>query len=201
MTHTDTQYRLWRSRPFSNSQYTKWLWNKEEWYESYLLGIFQPGNPAMDFGKRFAKSVELNAPMAPVLIYSHREFPSEASLDGLPLVGYYDTWDPVELRLVDHKTGKLWTQKKVDDTSQFTFYCLLNYLTNTIRPEDTDIKLQSIPCGIRSDFTYGFELDKNGAAQIHTFDTKRTMTQVLQLASDLKRTRKEMEEYIEQRKK
>lgn len=189
----------WHERPYSWSQHSAWEYDKNEWYKRYILGEKTPETPALVFGKKFAESVEFKTPMAPVIIYSKTEHGVTANLDGLNLVGYFDTWEPDELKLVDHKTGKVWTQKKVDETGQFTFYCLLNYLTLKVKPEDHDIKLQSIPCGTRPDFTYGFDLDENGNAQIFTFDTRRTMRDILQLASDIKTRRKEMEVYAQAR--
>lgn len=188
------QRKIWEKRPYSWSQHSSWQYDKNEWYKRYILGESTPSNPALDFGKKFADSIEWGTPMAPVLIYPKVEYGIKASLDRLELVGYLDSWCPERLRLAEYKTGvKKWDQKRVDEHGQLTFYALLHYLANQIKPEDIHMILQWLPTKTHANFTFGL------VGEIHTFETRRTMREALMLASEIQSVRKEMEEYITSR--
>ncbi len=188
---TPEQKQAWSLRAYSWSQHSCWQYSKDDWYNRYILGNSTPSNPALDFGKKFADSVEWGTPMAPVLIYPKVEFGIKTKIDTLELVGYLDSWHPEELKLAEYKTGvKKWTQKRVDEHGQLTFYALLHYLSDKIKPEDIHMTLQWLPTKTFPDFTFGL------TGEIHTFETARTMRDVLMLATEIKATRKEMEEYL-----
>jgi hypothetical protein len=202
--HTPLQLSLWHARPHSYSQHTSFKeYSKEEWYQHYILGYPTPANVMMTFGSTFGKSVENRKPMAPVIAYEHMEYPLKVKTPwGLELVGYMDTWEPEQRIMRDYKTGpKLWDQKRVDNHKQFDFYAFELYLIDKIKPEDIQFFIDWIPCEFKDDGTYGFKLNERGEAQIHTFETKRTMTDILRFAKEIKETRKEMEEFIENRGK
>lgn len=195
MKPTPQQIEIWRNRPYSWSQHSAWEYDKFAWYDRYILGNSTPSTPALEFGKKFADSVEWGTPMAPVIIYPIVEHGLKAKLDDLELVGYLDSWDPENKKLAEYKTGvKKWDQKRVDNHHQLTFYALLHYLVDGIKPEDIEMVLQWLPTCVRADYSYGFV----DPAEIHTFTTTRTMRDVLQLATEIKATRKAMEKYVEQ---
>lgn len=189
----DERITTWLAREFSWSQISSWEYSKDQWYSKYILGEVQPETPALIFGKAFAKSVEDGAQEAPVTTFSKREYRVTASIGDIALVGQFDCWEPETKELIDHKTGvKPWDQKRTDGHRQLTFYAMLLYLSEKIKPEDIRFQIQWIPTGIRSDFTFGFLTDP---PVVHTFHTKRTMLDVLTILSDIKRARKEMKRY------
>lgn len=195
----DPRITAWLSRPFSWSQLSSWEFSPEQWFENYILGKEQPTTAALTFGKDFAKSVEEDRHVAPVITYSKREFNVSATFGDIALVGQFDCWEPDEKKLIDHKTGvKPWSQKRTDGHRQLTFYAMLLWLTEQIKPEDIQFTIQWIPTGVRPDFTFGFLSDPPVP---QTFHTKRTMVDVLTLMSEIRKARKAMERYAKQRLK
>lgn len=187
----------WRSRPYSWSQHSSWAYNPHEWYKRYVLGEKMPESPALLFGKAFADSCEAGAPLAPVTLYSVIEHPMEAELDGIALTGFGDSWEPSTRLLREYKTGvKAWDQKRVDEHGQLTMYSLLLWLIDKTRPEDLTIHLDWLPVVTTPSFTLDFQRGEDNQPVIHTFETNRTMTDILRFASDIKRTRTDMEAYI-----
>lgn len=197
MKPTEEQINRWRQRSYSWSQHSSFSYSPEQWYSRYILGEATPETPSLKFGKALSESVEWGTPMAPCLIYKSVEHKLEGELDGLKLVGYMDSYDPDELKMCELKTGeKKWTADRVDKHQQLDFYAMILYMSHKVRPEDLHITLQWMPTGTRSDFTFGFILDKEGKAQIHSFETRRTMLQILKMCADIKKTRSDMEAYI-----
>lgn len=186
--------KTWSARPYSWSQHSSWQYDKNQWYDRYILGNKTPSSPALEFGKKFADAAEWGTPMAPILVYPITEHGITAKLDDLEMVGFLDGWHPEEKKLIEYKTGKAkWDQKRVDEHGQLTFYALLHYLANQIKPEDIHMTLQWLPTTTLPDFTFGL------IGEIHTFETSRTMRDTLILAADIKSTRIEMERYAQTR--
>lgn len=193
---TPTQLTTWLVRPYSWSQHSLWQYDKNAWYDRYILGLQTPSTPALEFGKKFADSIEWGTPMAPVTLLPIVEHGITTKLDDLTIVGFLDSWDPEDLRIAEYKTGvKKWDQKRVDQHGQLTFYALLHYLKDKVKPEDISMFLEWVPTCVRPNMTYGF----TDPAVIHHFDTRRTLRQVLELAVEIKATRGEMEEYAKKR--
>ena len=206
MTH-DPRILTWRSRPYSWSQHSSFLFSPEQWHDKYILGIEQPDSPELIFGKTFADSCEARTPLAPVTLLSKVEHPFEALLDGIPLVGYADTLDDTTMRHTgEYKTGvKPWDKKRVDAHGQITLYCLMNYLTNKVRPEETRLFLEWVPTkrvpkhnGDMMGFDYDIEFASEPPEVLH-FETERTLVQTLEFALEIKRTRAAMESYAQTR--
>ena len=188
---TEAQIAQWLARPYSWSQHSSFKYDKSQWYLRYILGQDTEESPQLKFGKKFADAVEWGNPMAPLTIYEFTEHCVQSTLDGLDLVGHLDSYDKKNL-LAEYKTGvKKWDQKRVDQHGQFTFYALLLWLRDKKKPEDIEMILQWVPTAFRADFTYGF----TDPAQVHTFTTSRSMADVLRLAGEIKKCRKEMHEY------
>lgn len=203
MTPTPSQIQHWSQRPMSWSQFSSWHFDptREQWYRRYILGEATPETPALKFGKRFAESIEWKEPMAPVMILPSVEHKLEATLDDLQLVGFMDSYCPDTSHIMEYKTGQsLWDQVKVDGHQQFDFYLLMIYLNTKQRPENHKLTLQWLPTKqtINPDFTtsFGFALNPDGTAPIHTFETSRTTLDILRFAKDIQDTRKAMEDYI-----
>ena len=186
----------WHSRPLSWSQLSAWTWNKSTWYEKYILGKKQESKE-MDFGKKFAESIENNTCEIKELmanIQPRKEYPYKVVFAGITLCGFADAVCDKTFKKIDEvKTGKKkWDQKRVDNHHQITMYVLMNYITHKIPPEEVDCTLFWIP----TEETGSFTIDFAKPIKVHTFHTKRTMSDILQFGECIKKTKKEMEEYI-----
>lgn len=197
----------WRERPFSFSQHSSWYWNKEDWFNKYILDLPERVTPELIFGKAFADAAEARTPLAPITMLSIMEQPFNATLEGISLVGYGDTFEETgDIVLGEYKTGvKPWTQKRVDEHLQFTFYLLMKFLADKVTPEQVRLFLQWVPTvkvprdnGDMSGFDYDIAFASN-PPMVHTFYTERTMSDLLALAEDIIKVRKEMEIYAKVR--
>lgn len=204
MIPTPEQLTTWRKRPYSWSQHSSFKWNPEQWFNKYILGTKEVTTPELAFGKVFADSCELRTPLAPVTMLSRMEQDFSVKFDDMTLTGFMDTFDDASLRSIgEYKTGmKPWTQKRVDEHGQLDFYCLLNFIQNKVRPEDTTLFLEWVQTerkhiierdGFGFDYQMVFATDP---PQVHHFDTSRTLVQVLEFGNQIKQTRRDMEAYI-----
>lgn len=195
MKHTRAQVKAWKERPYSWSQHSSFEYSPEQWYDRYILGLPMEESPQLKFGKKFADAVEWGKPMAPLTVYTYTEHAVKAILDGIEVLGFLDSYDK-ENKLAEYKTGaKAWDQKRVDKHGQLTFYAMLLWLRDKKKPEDLEMILEWVPCCFRPDYTYGF----TDPAVVHTFDTKRTMRDVMMMVGEIKMRRKAMEEYVKSR--
>lgn len=193
-----------QTRPFSWSAKSSFDWDKEQWYQKYILGIKQPDSPELLFGKKFADSCEIRKPLAPVTLLSVVEHEFRFRLGDIPIIGYADTF---EKKTKDHtgefKTGvKIWDQKRVDNHGQISLYALGNYLLEKIKPEKCRFFLEWIPTrkvprknNDYSGFDYDIDFRDIEPMVIH-FETKRTTRQVLEFGVEIKNTLREMEQYV-----
>lgn len=180
-------------RPLSWSQLSSFKYRPSQWYKKYVLGEEEPPSKEMLFGKLVGESFCSDTPMAPVVRYSHMEYKFEATLDGITMIGYADSYDPEKKLLREYKTSRkkgYWNHKKVNEHHQLTMYCLMLYLSEKIKPEDVTIHLDYIPVHIECG-----EMAIVDPVEIHTFKTKRTMTDILKFANEIRTIRAEMLEY------
>jgi hypothetical protein len=178
---------------------------KEEWYKKYVLLEPIPFTPRekarMKLGTDVGKRLEVDPsylPQVPRLGKDEYKFLVKLNKD-ITLTGYADTFNHITYKeLGERKTGANWTQKLVDEHGQITLYCLLNFIQNKIKPEDTEIHLCWLPTEEieHSDFHYEFKLVDNIEAHIQIFKTKRTMQDILKFAGEIKKTYAEMSDYV-----
>lgn len=191
-------------RPYSWSQHSSFRdYDKEKWYQSYVLGIREPSNPRMDFGKRVGTRLETDPTYIPqiprhTMEYGIGQEGNECKLGKIALVGFMDSYDPDKKIISEFKTSSAngWNQDKVDDSyksgGQLTFYCLLLLLKENISPEDITIKLYHLVTQEGGDFSISFK----SPFTINIFETKRTTSEVLKFGASIIKQRKEMEKYI-----
>lgn len=194
------QINKWKLRPVSWSQLSSWEWNKEEWYKKYILDEPYNGSPETEFGSRVGKKLETDPNYLPMIPrYKKMEHEFRVKMGDLTLVGFLDTFCTITNKKIgENKTGvKKYDQKRVDEMGQLTMYCLLNYITNKIKPEDTDIFVAWMPTIRKESGTFEVviefvpDIEKN----IKIFKTKRTMVDILKFAGYIKKTYKEMQKY------
>lgn len=192
----DERIAKWLQRPMSWSQISSWEWGSYQWFEKYILDKPIEETVALKFGKEFATAVEHNKHTVPLTVYKKNEYEIRGTYDGIPYVGILDSWNPETKELAEYKTGvKKWDAKRVSGHRQLTFYAMLLYLFEGIKPEEVKMILQHVPTEVKSDFTYNF-VDEN---KVLTFETSRTMLDVLELMKDIKVARVMMEKYARSR--
>lgn len=187
--------KIWKARKYSWSQHSSFRdYNKEEWYQSYVLGNKKPTTREMTFGSLVGKRLETDPTYIPQLPRgTHMEYGIDVKLEKFELTGFMDVWDNDKRHIGEFKSGKNpWTQERVDSHDQITFYNLLLLLRDKIKPEEVSNTLYWLPTQDNSDFSISFVRP----FRIESFTTKRTTAQVLKFAAEIIKQRKEMLEYI-----
>lgn len=189
-------------RELSWSSISSFEWNKEEWFEKYILDIKPETSPEMEFGKKIGKLLELNPSYLPeVPRYGMDEYKFKVIFNKIPLIGFADSFNHITWnQLGERKTGvKEWDQKRVNQHGQLTLYCLQNYIQNRVNPKDVEITLTWIPTKKVRKGHFGINIDFDPKKPIKTFKTKRSMTDIIKFGQKINKIYKEMEEFIEQK--
>lgn len=168
-------------------------YDKEKWYESYVLGVRHPPNNAMKIGIDVGERIVSDPTFLPTLerpeIYEQNLI---ANLGGVNITGHIDGFSPSIPAICEYKTStnhSRWDQKKVDEWGQISFYCLLVYIHYKIPPEKLRLRLWAIPITEHGDFSWT-------ANEPKMFSTKRTMLDILKFGRLIKETHKEMEAFV-----
>lgn len=190
------QINKWLERPLSWSSISSFLYSPEQWYIKYILGIEEPPSKEMLFGKVIGHRLETEPDFLPIITrYSKMEHPFKCNFGKIPLIGFADTFCDITFKkLSEFKTGKKkWDQKRVDSHGQLDMYLLMNWIMNKIRPEDVYISLVWMPTQDNGDFTISFvePIEDN----IKTFQTKRTMKDILNFGLKINSVYKQMQDY------
>jgi len=183
--------------------------SKEKWAQVYIYGEKLGTNRGQAFGRTMAESFEndeltgdinLDIVMAKVPRYEIRDQSITAELkDGKKTIVILIKPDTVKKdysAFQEDKTGPVgaWTQKKVDESGQITFYATGLYLASGKIP--ADIKLNHFETEKVWNETGGFRIKSNG--EVRTFDTKRSMAQVLKMMVRMKRAQEGIEKLCEE---
>jgi len=171
-------------------------YDKDEWYESYVLGNRSKPNKAMLFGQFIGEKLAINPDFMPEVprpaIYEQE---LHGKLDKINLVGHLDglTLEP-NCELLEYKTStnrNRWNQESVNNWGQVTFYCLLLYLNFKIVPEDIRIRLVSI---MGEEAEESFDITETG--EFFVFETKRTLKDLLVFGAELKAVHTQMKKFV-----
>lgn len=188
-----------KKRPLSHSQLGSWEWDKEQWYNNYILGIREPATPAMKFGNVVGDSIGTKKSLVPDLQPPGvKEYKLTGNLDDIYMIGFADHYCDKTLVLHENKTSdnlKRWNQKKVDSHTQLDMYLLLLFLSERIKPEDVEVYLNFIPVERGGDMIYRVP----EPPVYHQFKTKRTSVDLLKYSQYIVDTVKEMEQYAKER--
>lgn len=135
-------------RPYlSWSQIRLFEFSPDLYVRRYIYGEVEPQTEAMRLGKRLARAIELREETGDDALdnllnsfpaYPQREWEIKADLEGVevPLYGVLDGFDEAGLRIGEYKSGKLWTQKMVDESGQLKMYALLVWLKYKRMPSE-----------------------------------------------------------------
>ena len=172
-------------------------YDKNEWYKKFVLGIKGEINPFMQAGIEIGEKLATDPNYLPEVprpeIYEH-SWEDLVKLDGIKLTGHIDGWSPTFKQLLEYKTSvnrTKWTKESVKKHGQIDFYCLLLWLHDKIKPEEITIYLVDIPVEMSGEF-----IVKRSQEPVQIIPTKRTMVDILKFASEIKKTYKEMQEFI-----
>lgn len=124
----------------SNSQYDKWHSDRKGYINEYFKGIKnERENDFMTFGKKVALNIEKGEfADDPVIVFASSFLPraGNAEYEGtttlntpygdIKLLGKFDDFDPEEVKVYEHKTGKTkWTEARVKKHGQLKFYSVI----------------------------------------------------------------------------
>lgn len=116
----------------SYSAWNLWLRNKDEYRRIYYEGGKKMETKETIFGKQIAEILEKTDLLSHVKHYELQEHPIEVEVEGVKLVGYLDTFDPILCAFGEHKTGHLtkdgkapWDRVKVAQHKQLDWYSFL----------------------------------------------------------------------------
>jgi len=194
-----TQMEVWKERPVSWSQLNSWKYNKQQWFNSYILGErFEP-NAGMIFGNVVGDTLGLGRKksMVPNLekdLKGDKEHKLVVKMNGNTLIGYCDHYCPEKLILNENKTSQnklRWNQKAVDDHGQLTMYTLMIMLRDKVKPEDIEIWLNYVPVFNRP---FG-GMHIPDPDEFYRYQTTRTSVQCLNFGAMIQKTLIEMEKY------
>lgn len=180
------------NRPLSWSSISSFEYSPEEWYRRYILGEKSIDTREMEFGKLIANSFSTDKPLAPVKLYEIVEYPLTVVFNGIPLMGYVDTYDPKTHNFREFKTGKkIWDQKRANEHGQLKMYALLLFIMHKVKPENYKIHLDWIPTQDNGDFSISFV----EPIKVYTFEVKLTMKDIVIFGAYIKDTYKRMQEF------
>jgi hypothetical protein len=206
-----------KTRPLSWSAISAFEWNKEEWWEKYVLhqdctrdqdgllgwcAVTESHNRScpvvaqskeLEFGSYIDKRLQVDSEFLPhVPRYPLMQYEMKASFMNMPLIGLPDGLSFEQLTLADYKTGKKpWDQKRADETGQLTMYLLLLYLLEKVHPEEFDCIIHWLPTQANQDFSISL-IDDSDLVTLHT---TRTMQDVLAFGKRINTTYNLMEQY------
>lgn len=186
----------------------KSLWKKDpkKYVERYLYDASQYVTREMAFGKRLAVAVEedtrdedeiLNAVIDKLPKLEKPEVEVRADMKiGKEIVPLYGKIDHAKLDLTairEYKTGKgKWTQRKVDEDGQITFYCTMIFILTGKIPND--IILAWAPTIDDPEAPGGISC----TGEVIEFRTHRSISQVITEMADIKKVWSEIQEMCEQ---
>lgn len=178
---------------FDNPDYPKYS-DPEKWYKRYILKEEEPTKAVFEFGSKIDTLIQTDSTFLPELPrYPKMQYKLEGVYKKIKLVGYADGIDFENNILVDYKTGKqAWDKKRTDQTTQLTMYVTLLYISKKINPKKIQCKIYWLETYEKGDFTIDFVKDM----QVKTFETKRTMADVLKCLGWIERTVKAMDKYV-----
>lgn len=184
-----------KSRPLSYSQLASFEYDKDQWYDSYVLGKRGPTNHNMRAGNVIGDSIGTPKSYVPDLQPPGvKEFKLDANLGDIWLVGYVDHFCPVTRELHENKTStnaRRWTQGQADKHGQLTMYALMLFLKHNIPPEEVTMYLNFIPLVQRADY----RICLPEPPIYRQFKTSRTSEQIAEYADYIEETVRLMHSY------
>jgi len=185
-------YKRFIVRPLSYSQLSAWEYNKDEWYERYILNKKTPANSAMRAGTLIGDSIGTEKSLVPLLTPPGvKEYELRASLGDIHIVGYCDHYCPDTKTLHENKTStnrNKWNQRSVDEHKQLDMYALMLFLTHDVLPDDLKIYLNYIPVIEGADMRYYLP----DPVEHYSFQTSRSEKHLVDMTRYIENTVEDM---------
>lgn len=101
-------------------------YNRSRFQDKYYRGIESPVTPELAFGKKIGELLEIgDASLAHIPHGDVAEKKLEFEVDGIPVLGYVDSFRTEDNFIIEFKTGKTpWTQGRVNKHFQLDVYSL-----------------------------------------------------------------------------
>lgn len=183
-----------RKRPLSWSAISSFEYDPEQWYRKYALGQEDGATKEMLFGSEIGRRLASDPTFMPQVPRGEVfEYELRFMFGDIPMVGYIDSWsEKTQFILDEYKTGKkAWTKKRADEHGQFDTYTLGMWVLRKIRPEDIKLRLHWLPTQENGDFSISFIDPKD----CKTFQTSRSMSDILRFGMRINEIYKKMDEY------
>lgn len=196
-------YDFLKKRPMSYSMYSSFLYDPGQWYVTYILGE-RSTSPEMEFGSMIDKKIQTDPTFLPSLPrYEYMQYKVKVILKNkykeIPLVGIPDGLNLTEEKVLsDYKTGRVsWQKARADETEQLTFYLLFLWIQLKHKPEEFRCFIHWLPTRKTTEGIIEFIDDID--ANIQTFETKRTMSHLLESSKNICKTVTAMQDYVNAR--
>lgn len=179
-------YSEWIKTPefyISWSQLSMFEERPEEFRRSYIEGQDIGSTIYMDFGSRVARDFEIGISSDPGISHAmiflpefvKHEHEIVVPCEGIRLKAKLDGFDPKSKRIDELKTAtKPWSQKRVDEHGQLTFYAYCVFLKHKKIPADIWLHwLETI--------RFGEEREMKVTGRVQSFQTKRIMADLIKM--------------------
>lgn len=182
--------------------------DEKKWIEQYIYGQKNRINRGMAFGKIMADSLETSEASGDIMLdltieripkFEIMDQPFTAELKvGKKIIHIHcrpDTMKSDMSAFKEYKTGQeSWSQKKVDNHGQITFYTTGMFLKTGKIPQDIEL------VHIETEKEYKGALDSKlrATGEIKRYKTVRTMSQVLNMMVRMKKAWEKIEKITEQ---
>lgn len=194
----------WKERDLSWSQISSFEYDPDQWYRRYFEREEQFETAEMAFGKVIGERMANDPTFLPFIKrLDISEHPFRVVFDKIRMVGYADFFcSKTGKKIQELKTGvKAWDQKRADEHGQIDMYLLMHFITTKTKPEDVEIELIWLPTerAENGDFQIDIKFVEPIEENYKIFKTKRTMADILNFGSRIRRVYKEMEAYARHR--
>jgi len=179
----------------SYSQKALWKSCPERYIKQYMLGAEGFTNQAMVFGKMIAEELEkdesedamIDLLKLSIPTYKEKEFVLEATLiagkDKVALKGVFDSFDPIDKKIIEYKTGtQKWTQARADKHAQLLFYAVMCWFQFKMIPQFKLVWIKTEKKYGKTDFT----------GEVETFEVRYKLQDIINEACDILTVAKEI---------
>ena len=181
--------------------------NEQKWIEQYIYGKKNRINRGMAFGKTMADSLESDEASGDILLdlviemipkFEIMDQPFTAELKtGKKKIQIHcrpDTMKKDMSAFKEYKSGQgAWTQKKVDENVQITFYATGMYLKTGKIPNDIEL----VHALTEKEDEEQLDSKLRATGEIKRYKTIRTMSQILDMMVRMKKAQAKIEEICE----
>ncbi len=182
------------------SQMQIWKTNPERYKREYFEKGEKLNTKFLRFGKGIAEMIELGTHgsiLPDLIVYTEREYEINISINGVPILSFLDSYDPIDNVFREVKTGKIpWTQVKVQKHDQLTFYATALHAKHGGMPEYCDLDwIETVENqGDESDFFSTIDKKINCTGKLKTFRRNFDFREIERMEADILKVALEISE-------